>query len=162
MWARYDVDLVLSSGLDRPECDGMVDGSFEVVIDRPAAHVTKSRRTVLGTTRLQMVSIDRSPIHIDFGAVQEILELLPAEQLVALTGHSEIDSRDLGRALGRVLAHEIGHVLLFASNHQPAGLMRESFRAADLVVTVRDSFTLSKAEIERLHYRKITLTAPIE
>jgi hypothetical protein len=38
----------------------------------------------------------------------------------------------LGRALGRVLAHEIGH-WLFGREHSPDGLMRASIRRADLV-----------------------------
>jgi len=39
----------------------------------------------------------------------------------------------LGRALGRVLAHEIGHYLLGTGEHTPHGLMRAQFTPQDLL-----------------------------
>jgi len=40
--------------------------------------------------------------------------------------------RLLPRALGRALAHELGHYLLARRSHSPTGLMREAFRPEDL------------------------------
>jgi hypothetical protein len=40
--------------------------------------------------------------------------------------------RLLPRALGRALAHELGHYLLARRAHSPTGLMREAFRPEDL------------------------------
>jgi hypothetical protein len=40
--------------------------------------------------------------------------------------------RAIGRALGRVVAHEIGH-WLFGRDHTPTGLMRASIRKPDLI-----------------------------
>ena len=64
---------------------------------------------------------------------------------------------DLGRALGRVLAHEIGHVVLAAAKHQSRGLMRASFVAEDLIRPQRWSYTLSEAEVARLRERELVL-----
>ena len=41
-------------------------------------------------------------------------------------------ARLLPRALGRALAHELGHYLLFRREHAPRGLMRAAFRPEDL------------------------------
>jgi hypothetical protein len=51
-----------------------------------------------------------------------------------------------GRALGRVLAHEVGHFLLRTRQHTAVGLMRSLQRADDLVEPSRRSFTLSPVE----------------
>lgn len=40
--------------------------------------------------------------------------------------------RIVGQALGRVLAHELGHYLLASRQHSPRGLMRASFSLSDL------------------------------
>lgn len=56
----------------------------------------------------------------------------------------------VGRALGRVLAHELGHFLLRSPAHTAAGLMRPLQRADDLVAPARASFTLSPAESARV------------
>ena len=55
-----------------------------------------------------------------------------------------------GRVLGRVLAHEIGHVLLRTRWHPDAGLMRPLQFADELVSPSRRSFTLSPLEAMRL------------
>jgi hypothetical protein len=58
----------------------------------------------------------------------------------------------LGRALGRVIAHEVGHFLL-GTRHAPAGLMRPSFVPQDLVEPSRTRFQLSPHDAERLSQR---------
>ncbi len=59
----------------------------------------------------------------------------------------------LGRALGRVFAHELGHVLLGTRAHADAGLMRATFSAADLVVIDRVHMRLNRELMQRLVYR---------
>jgi hypothetical protein len=62
----------------------------------------------------------------------------------------------LGRAFGRALAHEIGHVLLRMRDHHDNGLMRAQYSANDLVTTDLRSFRLMTDEVMRL----TVLTAP--
>jgi hypothetical protein len=58
--------------------------------------------------------------------------------------------RAIGRAVGRVLAHELGHVLLRSRWHAGAGLMRPVHTAADLVGPERAPFALSAPDAARL------------
>jgi len=52
----------------------------------------------------------------------------------------------VGRAVGRVLAHEIGHYLLRSRGHTETGLMRSFQRAEDLVGLPRAPFTPAPIE----------------
>jgi hypothetical protein len=64
---------------------------------------------------------------------------------------------ELARALGRVLAHEIGHVLLGPPFHDPAGLMRGSFPAEELRESDRTPFRLTCSSVDRLGDRLVAL-----
>jgi hypothetical protein len=56
----------------------------------------------------------------------------------------------VGRVVGRVLAHEIGHFVLASPRHGAGGLMRPLQFPEDLVGPSRHGFTLSRSEIARL------------
>jgi hypothetical protein len=58
--------------------------------------------------------------------------------------------RAIGRAVGRVLAHELGHFLLRSRWHAKVGLMRPVHTATDLVGPERAQFSLSMPEDARL------------
>ncbi len=57
------------------------------------------------------------------------------------------------RALGRVLAHEIGHYLLALPAHAPCGLMRAAFTGRELAELDRATFALSPELLPRLRDR---------
>ena len=59
----------------------------------------------------------------------------------------------VGRALGRVLAHELGHYLLALPTHTQDGLMRASFRGHDLAHRDRQAFRLDAFAFVRLQAR---------
>jgi len=59
----------------------------------------------------------------------------------------------VGRVIGRVLAHEIGHFLLRMPRHTAAGLMRPVQFQADLVAMSRQPFTLTAVDVSRLATR---------
>jgi hypothetical protein len=66
--------------------------------------------------------------------------------------------RDLGIAVGRVLAHEIGHALLGGPPfHDATGLMRANFRADDLTNFDPRLFRLSSESEARLRVRNAAL-----
>jgi hypothetical protein len=56
----------------------------------------------------------------------------------------------LGRAVGRVLAHELGHFLLRSRWHAQSGLMRPTQSAADLAGPERALFELTAPDRARL------------
>ena len=72
--------------------------------------------------------------------------------------------RDLGGGtlLGRVVAHELGHVLLTTLAHSEKGLMRPVFGLRDVLSTDEETTNLSKTENNRLAMRfsLIPLDAP--
>jgi len=160
VWAPYGVRFVTFDDSEASAPD-RIDGSFDVLIERSATRVTKSDGVVLGATHLQWQKIDHSPIHIDYDAIEQTIGEVEAPRRLALTGHSAVQSADVARAAGRVLAHEIGHVLLLAPSHEAQGLMRAAYHPEDLIAAYRDSFTLSRREIARLHSREEGLTTPV-
>ncbi len=58
-----------------------------------------------------------------------------------------------GRALGRVLAHELGHYLLAQKSHTQTGLMRATFKGRELVATDRRAFQLQPRDLAALGTR---------
>jgi len=147
IWAPHDVELRWQA----PVC-AVEDGSFEVSVVRNVPGAS-SGLWVLGQTRLQLAGIDRVPVVIDYHAVETALASLTLDQVATTVGHWPLNRRELGRALGRVLAHEIGHVLLGLPNHQRQGLMRRSFGPMELVFPTGWRYRLSPLEIDRLRHR---------
>jgi hypothetical protein len=157
IWQPYGTQIHWPSSRSDAQCPG-VHGSFSVLVrnrDSSARHA--SALAVLGSTHVVPASIDHAGIDVDYDETLQALQSLPQGQLVRLLGHFVVEPADVGRALGRVLAHEIGHVVLSAPRHQASGLMRPSFDPADLVTPSRAAYTLSKKEIERLGQRECEL-----
>jgi hypothetical protein len=63
----------------------------------------------------------------------------------------------MARALGRVLAHEIGHFVLALPSHAPSGLMRPTFSGRELTTLDRKAFALSAELLPRLRDRLVRL-----
>jgi hypothetical protein len=59
----------------------------------------------------------------------------------------------LVRALGRSIAHEIGHYLLRSKAHEASGLMRARFDAAALMEHKPDQFRLLETDLRQLQRR---------
>ena len=161
IWQPYGVRMQWPSSLPDSQCP-LVAGSFDVLIeDQPSAAKRTSVPPVLGSTRLVAGRIDRAGIYVDYDETKALIDLLEETDLLTLAGHPDIGPGDIGRALGRILAHEIGHVVLGASMHEPFGLMRRAFAPADLVRLQRWAYTLSKKEVERLGMRERELSEAV-
>jgi hypothetical protein len=57
------------------------------------------------------------------------------------------------RMVGRVVAHELGHLLLHSSEHRSSGLMRAMFVGRDVVSTDARRFALADADVALVHDR---------
>ena len=66
------------------------------------------------------------PANGGFGVVANVY----ADRMTALA-----DGREFEATLGRVIAHELGHLLLGKNAHSPAGIMRAHWRVQDLTLT---------------------------
>ncbi len=64
----------------------------------------------------------------------------------------------MGRILGRVLAHEIGHYVLGDPRHTFAGLMRSIQRSDELAEPSRAGFTLSTDQAAQLRARSVAVS----
>jgi hypothetical protein len=64
-----------------------------------------------------------------------------------------VPERELTRALGRVLAHEIGHVFLDMWSHDERGLMRATYDPRELADRNRVPFRLTAGALARLRSR---------
>ena len=64
-----------------------------------------------------------------------------------------VPERELTRALGRVLAHEIGHVFLDMWSHDERGLMRATYDPRELADRNRVPFRLTSGALARLRSR---------
>ena len=93
------------------------------------------------TIRLLYSTVSRMTLDASFGGWS--VRALPAP----------LRERIVGQALGRVLAHELGHVLLGEASHDHVGLMRPTFLPADLVRLTHDDLRLAKRSQERLGAR---------
>jgi hypothetical protein len=83
-------------------------------------------------------------IHLSVANTRRLLDASPA--VVAASEALKPWHRDVlvARALGRALAHEVGHVLLATTQHAPRGLMRAQRSAADMFEPARLPFAIDE------------------
>jgi len=130
------------------------DGQLVVTLihaaQRPA---TTGRRAPLGAILFDHDNVPATTITIDVAAVT-------ATVVGVRWGGRTLDQwpaalRDavVGRALGRVLAHEIGHYLLASRAHGDEGLMRAIFDGDELARPGRTTFAMADRDLPRLRAR---------
>jgi hypothetical protein len=150
IWAPYGVVLVVSTSARA--ATETLDPQPQIVVD--VARIRAPRHTRAGEP-LAAIEFDRG------APTSAVRVFLPA--LVDLLSESErygvgferwpIAARSvfLARALGRVIAHEIGHYLL--GPEHTTRLMRTSFAPRELVDPSPAAFRLAPADVERLQAR---------
>ena len=145
LWAPYGATFTWSEGVSglSEECTAV-----KVVFsdDEPGIKARPGRRP-LGIV-YRVGDFWRRIIFVSPSAVMRLVRksgAAPPESFVMASLHA--------RMMARVIAHELGHILLDTDGHAPRGLMRRGFKPADVVQHGRESFTLDPAETERVARR---------
>jgi hypothetical protein len=150
LWSPYGVQFEWT---DSPAAELAPSGvSLNVILERRPIDGPglPKWRTVLGLASVKLNGLSARPIRVSLDATESVL----ARRTVSRTSSGWIvPDHDLGRALGRVLAHEIGHALLGAPYHDDVGLMRAMFRPDELAGPDRTSFRLTCSDVGRLKGR---------
>lgn len=157
IWRPYGIQLEWTDAGASEASESEASGIFlDVSVDWRFERSEQMRwPPVLGRVAVRPDASNRRPIHLSFDATRRMLALRTTA-LPAMAGI--VRDFELARALGRVLAHEIGHVLLGAPYHDEAGLMRASLPADELAEPERTSFRLTCGSAGRLRSRLCALT----
>lgn len=141
IWAPYGIDL------DTPttsECRR--DNAVRLTVTFGNGPALRTATGTLGSIRFT----DGIPEPAIVLYPHVVAALVAATPIGSLESPSALRDLILGRALGRALAHEVGHFLLRSRQHSAGGLMRALQPANELVAPNRRNFGLSAEEIGRL------------
>jgi hypothetical protein len=145
IWAPYGIRL---SWLD-PHAAPALQPTIDVHVDRRRGEQDRMEwRTVLGNVLVGPDDRGPHPIHLAFDAAWEVLKGHTGPVRVGIPGI--VPDAVMARALGRVLAHEIGHVLIGEKYHDRDGLMRANFTTDQLAEVDRAAFRITCSTMERL------------
>jgi hypothetical protein len=145
IWSAYGVELVWSGS------DAAAALSLDAIVTRQRPGLKPTRaHPVLGRAAIDASGAVNGPIHVWFDTIDSLLQRRE-------TSNPALRDREFGRAVGRVLAHELGHVLL-GTLHDPDGLMRASFFGDDLARLDRSRFQLTDGSAGRLRAHIATLS----
>jgi hypothetical protein len=153
IWKPYGIQL------DWADADPSEHGGGTVWLDASVEREFERRRQPQWKRVLGRVVTNPNPphwreIHVSFDATESVLAQRTTKRSIA----GIVLERELARALGRVLAHEIGHVLIGVPSHDSTGLMRASFPAEELAEPDRSPFRLTCSSADRLRSRLAALT----
>lgn len=104
--------------------------------------------------------------YVDTAAASGSLATVYIDRVAAMSRASGVDAATL---LGRVAAHEIGHLLLGTATHRPTGLMRAEWSttvlqrriANDWRFSMLDAESLREGVLKRTHANHIFSTTPV-
>jgi len=112
------------------------DWPLEITIDDRRASV--EARGALGWITFTANRPDRS-IHLSRACADDLVRTTPGLNDRTIASHETL----IGRALGRALAHELGHYLLQSKAHTSSGLMRRIWSSVDSFAVSRTGFELT-------------------
>jgi hypothetical protein len=154
IWSRYDVSLLAD---DDGRCAPERPEAITVTID--ASHGSPSGDADLGAIRFAADGLPDSSIVLKLDAVARIATSAPIMGLHPALWPAGLRDEIIARALGRALAHEIGHYLLRSPHHASAGLMRARQKGSALGSPSDHPFALTPSDLARL---RLTLAERIQ
>src|SRR5215831_10211327 len=121
------------------EIEWCANGLVHAVVDEAAGPAKDNVRVIGYVTFVD--DVPAREIHLSFeNALALLTETEGAANTASLTLYERYTM--LGRALGRALAHELGHFLLGSKQHTATGLMRAHRRAVDFFKRGTDGFEI--------------------
>ena len=156
IWRTHGVAIV---GLAPEQAMALptADVRLVVTLDRTPKPAAPGRSERLGAILFDHENVPATTLTIEVGAVEAIIARTrwgsrPFDQFPSAWRETLV-----GRALGRVLAHEIGHYLLASRGHAAAGLMRARFDGDELLRPGRGGFAVAARDLPRLQSRLAAL-----
>jgi hypothetical protein len=112
--------------------------------DAPSVHL--DGQTTLGWIQFGDNDVPAPEIHLSYANAVSLLE--QARGIVGPVAQMPRAEREtlLGRAMGRALAHEMGHYLMASKAHTPKGLMATKRSASDLFSADRAHFRIDDGQ----------------
>ncbi|HEY2904980.1 MAG TPA: hypothetical protein VGJ29_03710 [Vicinamibacterales bacterium] len=140
--------------------DGGLPAALSITIDNTPG-VQLDGQTTLGWIHFDDNDVPAPEIHLSYANAMTLLEL--SRGVVGPLAQMPIAEREtlLGRAMGRALAHEMGHYLLASKAHTPKGLMATKRSAIDLFNSDRAHFRIDDGQRAAMAARLVqpTITA---
>jgi len=158
LWAPYGVELVWLKR--KSECQRLSSPLACLYIVFTMKPLISGRRVEAGSLGQVDFSPDGQPLSEIRVAYEAVATLLARwDRRFGLDGPKLFRAEVVGRALGRVVAHEIGHILMGTRTHSSSGLMRHSFRASDLASWSSHTFALRPLEMAAIDARLASFDA---
>jgi len=122
-----------------------VPNSLHVVIGENRGS-GKNGRVPLGWIVFDDVTVPEQEIYVSYANARQMME--EARSVVGIIDQMPIVQREtlLARAMGRALAHELGHYLLASKVHSERGLMKATMTAAELFMPDSRALRLELAQ----------------
>src|SRR5437660_1693550 len=134
---------------------------LRVVFDDPAP-VPRDRRSMTLGWLVFDDDVPAPTIHLSYANTVRLLE--ESSGFVGSVDSTKPWQRDtlVARALGRAMAHELGHYLLRTKRHAPIGLMRGDRLAAEMFLPGRSAFAIDRSTRDLALSRIVVLNASRE
>jgi hypothetical protein len=140
IWLAQGVVVRAASAGLPPTADTIV---LRVIVRRRPASAGTHWRGPLASVRFDAAGTPLAEIALYLPDLVEMVERSNAAGSGGDPWPTILHERAIGRAVGRVLAHELGHYLLRSRTHAPSGLMRAVQNTAELVAADGATFALS-------------------
>jgi hypothetical protein len=153
IWAAYGIDV----GALRPrDCESA--SAVRITVTFGTGPARGMAVASLGSIRF-LDGVPEPAIVLYPDTIAALVSATPSRSFI-VDAPSALRDLVLGRALGRALAHEIGHFLLRSQQHSTVGLMRALQPTTDLVDPNRHRFALSDGDRTRLAVTAASLPQP--
>jgi hypothetical protein len=127
------------------------------MLDMPARHRARAGAIVMGWVARAEDGTVGPTMFVSLVGVENVLSRRQFYGVSYLDLPTSLRSRIVAQAVGRVVAHEIGHYLLQSAVHSNKGLMRREFTSAALGDQRIDAFLLGPSESALLRREVTTL-----